>query len=264
MRTVTNPATAHIVQLTDCHLLADPQTTLRGVNTDQSLVAVINDLAQLTPPPELILATGDLAQDGSLAAYQRLKAYLSELATTVYLIPGNHDDPAVMNQAFAERDAFRYMETVHINSWHIVPLSTVAPGSDRGYVTAQELTRLDGALRQAHGSHVLLAMHHQPVPANMPALDATAVANAGELFAVIDSHEQVRAIVWGHIHRRFEGWRNGVRLLGAPSTCFQFKPEGNKVTVDEVPPGYRRLSLAPDGTVKSSVKFLPRLIQSRS
>ena len=260
MRTKTASATAHIVQLTDCHLLADPRTTLRGFNTNDTLLAVIKDLTQLNPGPELILATGDLAQDGSRAAYERLRTYLAELATPVYVIPGNHDDPTMMAEVFAGHEAFGYMETAHINEWQVIPLSTVMPGSDLGYLSGAELARLEAALRQAHGQHVLLAMHHQPVPTNMPALDATAITNAGELLGLIDSYSPVRAMVWGHIHRQFESWHNNVRLLGAPSTCFQFKPEVSEAAIDEVSPGYRQLTLARDGTVESSLRFVPRAI----
>ena len=264
MHPKTTSATAHIVQLSDCHLLADTQTALRGVNTDQSLVTVIDDLTRLRPPPDLILATGDLAQDGTREAYERFKTHLSELATAICVIPGNHDDPTTMEQAFTGWRDCGYMEAIHLNNWQIVPLCTAVSGSDGGTLKAEELNRLDALLSQARDYHVLIAMHHQPVPANMPALDAIALDNANDFFAIIDAHEQVRAVVWGHIHRQFEGWRGAVRLLGAPSTCFQFKPDGSRVTVDSVAPGYRLLRLAPDGTTETSVKFLSRLTRGTS
>ena len=35
---------------------------------------------------------------------------------------------------------------------------------------------------------------------------------------VLDRHDNVRALLWGHIHQAFDQSRNGVRLLATPST----------------------------------------------
>lgn len=47
-----------------------------GVNTDASLRAVLRQIEADGKRPDLLLATGDLSQDGEPAAYRRLAAML--------------------------------------------------------------------------------------------------------------------------------------------------------------------------------------------
>ncbi|MEW7975911.1 MAG: hypothetical protein AB2814_00155 [Candidatus Sedimenticola endophacoides] len=84
-----------------------------------------------------------------------------------------------------------------------------------------------------------------------------ALNNADELFAVTDRHSNVRAILWGHIHQQFEGWRSAVRMMGCPSTCIQFAPGKADFALDDLPPGYRWLELRPDCGIDSAVVRLP-------
>ena len=65
-----------LVQLTDCHLFGEPETVMLGVNTDASLRAVLRQIDADGKHPDLLLATGDLSQDGEPAAYRRLAATL--------------------------------------------------------------------------------------------------------------------------------------------------------------------------------------------
>ncbi|MGH8261192.1 MAG: phosphoesterase, partial [Steroidobacteraceae bacterium] len=66
----------------------------------------------------------------------------------------------------------------------------------------------------------------------------------------------VRAVLWGHVHQRYEGLRGRVRLLGTPSTCTQFLPHAEQFTVDSQPPAYRTLELQPDGSLHTEVVWV--------
>ena len=85
-------------------------------------------------------------------------------------------------------------------------------------------------------------------------LDGMGLADAAAFFAVVDRFPAVRAIVWGHVHQEFDGERNGVRLLAAPSTCVQFRPGTERYAKDRRAPGYRWLELRPDGTIVTAVR----------
>ncbi|MGZ5008236.1 MAG: phosphodiesterase, partial [Methylobacter sp.] len=50
------------------------------------------------------------------------------------------------------------------------------------------------------------------------------------------------------------------RVLGAPSTCFQFTPETDEFSVSNTAPGYRLIELYADGRVESEVIRLPDLL----
>ena len=68
----------------------------------------------------------------------------------------------------------------------------------------------------------LVCMHHQPVNVESAWIDTMAIENAEALFDIIDRHQQVKGLLWGHVHQTFEATRLGVRLMASPSTCVQF------------------------------------------
>ena len=68
-----------VVQITDLHILSEAEATLVGVDTEKSLGKVLADIQQLSPPAELVIASGDLTDDGTQQAYRRLKGCLSDL-----------------------------------------------------------------------------------------------------------------------------------------------------------------------------------------
>ena len=109
------------------------------------------------------------------------------------------------------------------------------------------------ALQASTGKHVLIALHHQPVPVGSAWLDQQIVGNAAEFFKVVDQFTNVQAIIWGHVHQVFETRRNGVQLMSVPSTCVQFLPNSKDFAVDKTSPGYRWLDLHADGTIGTGV-----------
>jgi Icc protein len=54
-----------VLQITDTHLFADSNGCLLGLNTEQSLEAVIAQIRANHLPADLILATGDLVHESS-------------------------------------------------------------------------------------------------------------------------------------------------------------------------------------------------------
>ena len=66
-----------VIQISDFHLLADAGERLREVETPATLAAVIERVR--AEAPDLVLATGDLSQDGLLGSYRRVKTLLRRL-----------------------------------------------------------------------------------------------------------------------------------------------------------------------------------------
>jgi 3',5'-cyclic-AMP phosphodiesterase len=248
------PADAlRVLQLTDFHLFAEPHRRLLGVDTETTLLQVIESARAAHWPPHLVVATGDLTQDGGAAAYERLLQYFAGLLVPVYMLPGNHDDPLAMAKILNGGNV-RTARFVLEGRWQVVLLNTRVPGSDRGHLDASELDALQSCLTVQPDLHALLCLHHPPVAVGTRWLDELALDNAQELFALLDRHPQVRGIVWGHVHQDYDHHWDGIRLLGSPSTCFQFKPGADEFAVDESPPGYRWLLLHPDGRIDSGVE----------
>ena len=62
-----------------------------------------------------------------------------------------------------------------------------------------------------------------------------------------------RGYVFGHIHQQVEA-DPGPPIYGTPSTCFQFSDDSPTFGIDTAKPGYRWLTLGPDGSIESAVR----------
>ena len=250
-----NTTPLRLLQFTDTHLYADAAGALLGVNTEQSLLGVLELARQRHWPPDLVLTTGDLVHDGSARAYARFLRHFSGLGVPVYCLPGNHDAPPALRAALRQ-DPVRATDQVLRDNWQICLLDTTVPGSEGGHLGAAELQRLDRQLGAHPGHHALVCLHHQPVPVGSRWLDTMAVDNAAELFAVLDRHPRVRGLLWGHVHQDFHRQRGDLQLIASPSTCIQFAPGSAEFAIDDAPPGYRWLQLHADGRIDTGVERL--------
>lgn len=84
-------ARVRILQITDTHLFAQKHEALLGVNTWESYQAVLEAIRPHQHEFDLIVATGDLAQDQSSAAYQHFAEGIASFRAPCVWLPGNHD-----------------------------------------------------------------------------------------------------------------------------------------------------------------------------
>jgi Icc protein len=245
------------LQITDTHLYADPDGKLLGLTTRRCLDAVI-DLALQSARPDVVLASGDLAHDGSAAAYRQVRDCFGRIEAPVCCLPGNHDEAVALREHLNHR-CFHSTRSHSLGNWQLLFLDSTLPGQEGGHLAQTELAELDAALHDRPNTPALVCLHHQPVEIGSRWLDTMKVANAEAFFRVIDRHPQVRAIVWGHVHQRFEQRRNEVLLLASPSTCVQFLPGSEQFAVEQIPPGYRWLDLYPDGNLETGVDRLAQI-----
>ena len=249
-----HPDEINLVQLTDTHISADDSELLAGVNTTDTLLEVISAV-NCHEDLDLALLTGDLAADPSEDVYEKLAGLLRRVELPVYCLAGNHDDPGLMRRILNTGN-ISTANFLAIGTWSIILLNTHKPGSEGGCLSAAELSCLDEALERSRGRHVLVCLHHHPVSIRSPWMDAMALENSNALFRALDRHDNVRGIIWGHIHQEFSMTRNGALLLGSPSTCVQFRPRSEQSGVDDKPPAYRTLTLAADGAIRTRVHWL--------
>ena len=250
-----NPdASALLVQLSDSHLFAEADGGLLGMKTRESLQRVIELVLAQQPQIDLVLATGDLSQDGTLESYQAFRDMTRQIEAPARWIPGNHDEPQVMQQAAVNSALLE--PVVDVGNWRITLLDSAVPGSVPGYLQDQQLQLLAQALSEAPNRHHLVCFHHHPVSIGCAWMDPIGLRNPEALFAVLDRFPQVRAVLWGHVHQEIDRERNGVRLLASPSTCIQFAPGSEDFKVSEQAPGYRWLRLHADGRLETGVERL--------
>ncbi len=98
---VASGAAVRILQITDTHLFAGEHETLLGINTYRSYHAVLDAIQAQRRDVDLIVATGDLAQDHSQEAYRHFAAGIAQLPAPCVWLPGNHDFQPAMVDALA-------------------------------------------------------------------------------------------------------------------------------------------------------------------
>ena len=242
-----------VLQITDPHLYGSASGRLRGVETDASLRAALDDAIARVPGYEAMLVTGDLVQDDK-TGYLRFRSFFGGIQKPVLCIPGNHDEPEAMRKELSGAP-FEICGTHTIGDWVFVMLDSYDPGHVGGRLTKNELARLDNALAGSR-KHAMVCLHHHPIPMGSRWLDGVGLAEAHEFWRIIEAHSHVRAVVWGHVHQAFEGTRGGVGLFATPSTGAQFLPKSDRYAVDSLPPAYRSFELHADGRIDSQVHWV--------
>jgi Icc protein len=149
--------------------------------------------------------------------------------------------------------AIAYCETLDSESWRIVCIDSCEADVASGRVSREELGRLATLLREAPGRHILVALHHPPLPVGTAWLDEVGLLNGEQFLATVKDCDQVRLVLFGHVHQAFDARLESLRILGTPSTCRQFEIGSDTFAVDDMPPAYRRVTLHADGRVETGV-----------
>ena len=239
-----------IAQVSDCHLPADPKQKYRGINPHQNLKTLVRRLKALKP--DLLLATGDLSEDGRRVSYRTLKKIFKPLGVPVLALPGNHDDPELLATTFPGSPVDSIAVSGH-DTWQIIRLNSCLPAKPEGRLSEKMLNELEVFLADHDQCPCLITLHHQPITVGSPWIDKYRLMDSENFLQLIDRYPNVKAVVWGHVHQVFEAVRNGVAMLGGPSSAINGLPGAQKFTPDMSGPACRWLELKTDGTLLSGI-----------
>lgn len=170
---------------------------------------------------DLVIISGDLANDCDIEAYQALKIMLEDLLPPYRLMMGNHDDRAKFAAVFPEhmpQTGFVQSSDI-IGDAQIICLDTLKAGHVAGELCALRLAWLDEIMDREKALYLFL--HHPPFPIYTPALDGVRLEKAEQLYARLATHPDVRHIFAGHVHRPSSGVYNGIPCSTVKSTCVQ-------------------------------------------
>lgn len=245
-----------LVQITDSHLGDEPNTRLLNIDTDRSLAAVIELVRREQVRIDAVLATGDLADTGGVAAYRRFAVASEGLGEQTRWLPGNHDEWPQLREAVGAGSPL-LERSLLLGNWQIIMLDSTVTGEVGGSISDSELDALRTALAVAPHRHALVCLHHHVLPVGAAWLDAQRVANSEQLLAELASWPQVRAVLSGHVHQPSEQQYAHFILLTSPSTCIQFAEGSAEFRVDpNGVPSYRWLELYPDGRIETGISWV--------
>jgi 3',5'-cyclic AMP phosphodiesterase CpdA len=219
-----------IAQITDVHLGFDPG------NPDElnrrRLDCVLRTLSELVPAPDLLLATGDLADTGDDSwSYARLREAVAGLPFPVYYALGNHDGRDAFRANFPDAampDGF-HQYAIEGQDLRILVLDTLEEGRHGGAYCETRAAWLKARLAEAPERPTLLVLHHPPMESGHSWMTENPEAGwVKRLEAIVSAHSNVAAIVAGHLHRpvvtRWAGTVLAVCPSTAPQVALDFQP----------------------------------------
>lgn len=233
-----------IAQITDCHVSTADSAMEKQNDTADHLVRAVDHLNALKPAPDVILATGDLVEKGSVAEYERIREIFSPLNAPIYLIPGNHDHRENLTAVFHDHaylppagEFIQYVVDDH--PVRLIALDTLIEGQSTGDMCGDRLAWLNQRLSEAPDRPTLIFMHHPPFLTGMRKMDQMGITDTKPLSDVIERHDHIELIVAGHLHRPIVRRFAGTVASICPGTAHQLSLDlgaEEKISVIKEPP----------------------------
>lgn len=217
-----------ILHLSDTHLFGDGTLHYGMVDTLAATRRVLERAGRLGAV-DVVVASGDLSDDGSAESYRRLRdeiePWAAKRGATVVYAMGNHDNREAFETVLGPR-----RRALTVGGFRLVSLDTSVPGSGYGAIDADSLAWLRRELAAPAENGSIVVAHHPPVPASTALLAALELQNADELLEVCAAGD-VRAILSGHYHHALATEAAGVPVIVAPgiaNTTDALAPRGRE------------------------------------
>jgi Icc protein len=255
--------TVDVLQVSDIHVTGEGD--LHGQDPRANLDRVLADARARGLGPDLVVATGDLADDGDPRAYTWLRDRLTAFGAPAYCVAGNHDrEPAFTRDlpgpgVCADR-------VLDVGEWRFVFLDSNALGrvptpegglvddEDRrhrarvGELVPDDIGWLHDVVNEAPERHVMVWLHHPPVA--HPAFGGIDDREFTRMLARVAADAgTVRGVSAGHVHSAHDEERAGVRYFTGPSSWLALDLDAGTLA----PPGYRHFRFHPDGRIDADV-----------
>ena len=244
--------------LSDTHVTADTNRTDyyyprikgdKGINLNSCFTQVVAELVALKSKPRLAIICGDCAYDrGTKEEYLRFRDIASGLYQAeipLYAAMGNHDNFANYNEIMPGQNRLEsdvngkccYVVSRKNVNWFVLDSSAGAHGSGQHKWLAAELDKYPD-------KPALLVTHYPPSfeheKIEHPFIDST-LGDTDELFEIIASRMQVKALFVGHWHFWYRAQVHGIHIISMPSVASSFRP------VD--PSGWLNVKAKDDGMI---------------
>ena len=194
-----------VAQISDLHVKRLGEVAYDHVDTATALARCIEELNRFSPPPSVVVISGDLVDTPTAEEYDHLKILLASLEIPFLAIPGNHDARTLMRAALPDQPYAQSNGALNIVSrcgyLDLVLIDSSVPGEPYGELDTTTLTWLEAALAVSTTRPALVFLHHPPFITGIDHMDRQNLRNAPELAAVLLRHERARLVASGHVHR---------------------------------------------------------------
>lgn len=240
-----------LVQITDTHILPPGELLYGGTDTAAHLSECVQQINFTQPLPDVVLITGDLVERGDKAGYRHFINLIKPLKMPAYVIPGNHDNPQIMLEAFSDTPHFpandnTFQYAVENFPFRILALNSRSEGTELPEFDERRLSWLQDQLSRSD-KPTLIALHHPPMTTGIELIDMGGPDWFQGLRSVLAEHEQTRLVICGHCHTDLCGRIGKVPVYMAPATSHQLI-------------GTRALEIAPSTIITAAAPTLHHFI----
>ena len=235
-----------IAQISDLHIRDHIGMFGELVDTSETLKKAVHLLNSLEPQPEVVLATGDLTDDGTKEQYSQLLEILEPLNAPLLPLPGNHDERSEFLSAFSaklpeEIPGNHCSYVIDDFPVRLIALDTAIPGQHDALFSQEHETWLASKLDEDSDKPTVIFTHFPPFETGINFMDLSGLKSSDRLEFLIRNNPQVKLVIAGHLHRPIQTVFGSTMLSVCPSTGNQLKLDldpRNGSAVDE-PPGFQ-------------------------
>lgn len=221
-----------VAQITDLHVKSGRRLAYQKVDTARAAEATVNHINSMSDAVDAVLVSGDVVDAGRADEYSEVRPILDQLNAPYFIIPGNHDLTATMQDAFGDK---AYIDTTldHLSyavdafPLRLIGLDTTVAHEPHGHLPVARLQWLDTTLSGDPEKPTLIFLHHPPFRMGIKHMDVQNLQNADAMFDVLRHHPQVLHIAAGHIHRAAETVISGIGCSTAPAPAHAVTPDFN-------------------------------------
>lgn len=187
-----------IAHVSDLHIGSRPEAVPR---TEQ----VIRHVQAMSPPPDVLVVTGDVADHGLQDEYAGARDLLSAWGGPLLVGTGNHDIRGQFARALlgGDRDGPLNQE-LDVGAYRFLMLDSLVPAEtggriDHGELAPESLAWLEDRLA-ASDRPTFVSLHHPPVTIGIEWMDELQLRDPERLKTVLERHPHVVAVLAGHNH----------------------------------------------------------------
>ncbi len=215
-----------LVHVTDLHIVP-PGVLLYGLDPAERLDSVIAAINRDHSDAEICVFTGDLADKGDAASYERLRDRLRSLSVPYRLLLGNHDHRAPFLEVFADhpRDENGYVQSFHdCAAGRLIFLDTLVEGHGYGALDQGRLDWLAACLQSAGPMPAYIFAHHPLSPIGLRHFEPYGLDDSAAIMDTVRAAGTVRHVFFGHVHIDANGSWCGVPFSCNRGVAHQIEP----------------------------------------